>query len=261
MHGRLFRQPLVPVVGAEDARWVVPQPLQPMLKPGGHGALWKLMLDTGTFSWLSTNKRQAAIVRQIRWRPALCSCSFSPCTAFCLDGCVALVSLSSCKHDVFWLATSDQPKHQQHTFVLTNCFMAGCACTAGVKSACIACLPSAYVSLYPYLLFWTCGCILPACLQLGPCNSTANVSTWLCVAATRWRAQTPPSWAWLARGMPMGDPLALRPARGLWALLRESMWSWSAAPRLPTARCCCLPMLPVLKQSYDEYLLATDMVG
>ena len=63
---RVFRQPLVPVLGAEDGRWIVPQAIQPMLKPGGHGALWKLMHDTGTFAWLAQRSCQAAIVRQIR---------------------------------------------------------------------------------------------------------------------------------------------------------------------------------------------------
>lgn len=48
---------------------MVPQPLQPLMKPGGHGALWKLMLDTGTFTWLAARNRQAAIIRQIRCLP------------------------------------------------------------------------------------------------------------------------------------------------------------------------------------------------
>ena len=37
-----------------------------MLKPGGHGAIWKLMLDKGVFKWLDGLDRQAALVRQIR---------------------------------------------------------------------------------------------------------------------------------------------------------------------------------------------------
>lgn len=41
------RQPLVPVVSAEDGRWLVTRPLQFMMKPGGHGAIWKLMHDEG----------------------------------------------------------------------------------------------------------------------------------------------------------------------------------------------------------------------
>lgn len=63
---RLFEQPMVPVVSAEDGQWLLPEPLRPLMKPGGHGAIWKLMLDEGVFSWLSNRRREAAIVRQIR---------------------------------------------------------------------------------------------------------------------------------------------------------------------------------------------------
>lgn len=48
--------------------------LQPMMKPGGHGVIWKLMIDTGVFNWLAAQGREAAIVRQIRcvqlWPPS-----------------------------------------------------------------------------------------------------------------------------------------------------------------------------------------------
>ena len=64
---RIFRQPLVPVVSAEDGQWLLPEGVAPMLKPGGHGAIWKLMLDQGIFDWLSHHDREGAIVRQIRW--------------------------------------------------------------------------------------------------------------------------------------------------------------------------------------------------
>lgn len=37
-----------------------------MMKPGGHGAIWKLMWDEGVFSWLGREQgRRAALVRQI----------------------------------------------------------------------------------------------------------------------------------------------------------------------------------------------------
>ncbi|PSC72756.1 nucleotide-diphospho-sugar transferase [Micractinium conductrix] len=62
---RLFQQPLVPMVGAEDGRWLLQRPLEVMMKPGGHGVIWKLMIDTGVFDWLAGQGRQAAIVRQI----------------------------------------------------------------------------------------------------------------------------------------------------------------------------------------------------
>ncbi len=57
---------MVPVVGAEDGRWLVPAPLAPCMKPGGHGAIWKLMLDQGIFRWLASRGREAALIRQIR---------------------------------------------------------------------------------------------------------------------------------------------------------------------------------------------------
>lgn len=63
---RLFRQPMVPVVGAADGRWLLPGRLAPAMKPGGHGAIWKLMLDQGVFQWLLRQGREAAVVRQIR---------------------------------------------------------------------------------------------------------------------------------------------------------------------------------------------------
>mmetsp|Transcript_2837 Transcript_2837/g.9609 ORF Transcript_2837/g.9609 Transcript_2837/m.9609 type:complete len:690 (-) Transcript_2837:227-2296(-) len=62
---RLFRQPMVPLVGAEDGRWLLPKPFSPKLKPGGHGAIWKLMLDEGVFDWFRGQGRKATIVRQI----------------------------------------------------------------------------------------------------------------------------------------------------------------------------------------------------
>jgi UTP---glucose-1-phosphate uridylyltransferase len=62
---RLFQQPLVPVLDTIDAKWLLPAPLEPMMKPGGHGVIWKLMLDTGVFDWLRESERTAAIVRQI----------------------------------------------------------------------------------------------------------------------------------------------------------------------------------------------------
>ena len=35
------------------------------LKPGGHGAIWKLMHDDGVFDWLDSRGREGGIVRQI----------------------------------------------------------------------------------------------------------------------------------------------------------------------------------------------------
>ncbi len=74
---------MVPVVSAEDGSWLLPEPLRPLMKPGGHGAIWKLMLDEGVFTWLSNRRREAAIVRQIRYVVALPS--FQRVTMLLLD--------------------------------------------------------------------------------------------------------------------------------------------------------------------------------
>ena len=64
---RLFEQPLVPVVTVRGGAWVVSEEkdMSVALKPGGHGAIWKLMHDQGVFTWLGAKKRVGATVRQI----------------------------------------------------------------------------------------------------------------------------------------------------------------------------------------------------
>ncbi|HSX11450.1 MAG TPA: UTP--glucose-1-phosphate uridylyltransferase [Chlamydiales bacterium] len=61
---RLFTQPLVPVVN-EKGDWCLAGPLKPLLKPGGHGAIWKLAQDEGIFVWLEKQGRKKALIRQI----------------------------------------------------------------------------------------------------------------------------------------------------------------------------------------------------
>ncbi|MBI3901143.1 MAG: hypothetical protein HY324_03210, partial [Chlamydiia bacterium] len=46
---RIFTQPLVPAVD-QEGNWCLLGPLSPLLKPGGHGALWKLAYDKGVFT-------------------------------------------------------------------------------------------------------------------------------------------------------------------------------------------------------------------
>lgn len=62
---RLFEQPLVPVVNAEDGKWLISKSLIPVGKPGGHGAIWKLACDRGIFQWLYRHGRKGATVRQV----------------------------------------------------------------------------------------------------------------------------------------------------------------------------------------------------
>ena len=52
---------------AADGQWLAHGPLSPVLKPGGHGAIWKLASDEGVMDWFESKGREAALVRQIRW--------------------------------------------------------------------------------------------------------------------------------------------------------------------------------------------------
>lgn len=61
---RLFTQPLVPVVD-EKGNWLISDDFKLVLKPGGHGAIWKLALDFHIFSWFRSLGRKKALVRQI----------------------------------------------------------------------------------------------------------------------------------------------------------------------------------------------------
>jgi len=58
---------LVPVVSAEDGKWLISKSLFPVGKPGGHGAIWKLAYDRGIFQWLQRRGRKGATVRQVRF--------------------------------------------------------------------------------------------------------------------------------------------------------------------------------------------------
>lgn len=60
-------QPQVPVVDAEDAQWLVHGPFSPVLKPGGHGVIWKLAQQKGVFDWFYAHDRKGATVRQVRF--------------------------------------------------------------------------------------------------------------------------------------------------------------------------------------------------
>jgi hypothetical protein len=57
-------QPLVPVISVEG-HWALQSPLHLIMKPGGHGVLWKIGRDQGAFRWLKQLKRTKAIIRQI----------------------------------------------------------------------------------------------------------------------------------------------------------------------------------------------------
>ncbi len=61
---RFFIQPLVPTVN-ENGQWHTTGPAKLLLKPGGHGAIWKLAKDEGIFSWFQALGRTEALIRQI----------------------------------------------------------------------------------------------------------------------------------------------------------------------------------------------------
>lgn len=61
---RFFTQPLVPLI-SEEGDWCLSAPLTLMLKPGGHGVMWKLAQVEGIFSWLQEMNRTNVLVRQI----------------------------------------------------------------------------------------------------------------------------------------------------------------------------------------------------
>ena len=59
-----FIQPLVPVITCEG-HWSLSSPLTLNLKPGGHGVMWKLAEETGTFHWMESLGKSQCIIRQI----------------------------------------------------------------------------------------------------------------------------------------------------------------------------------------------------
>ncbi len=61
---RLFKQPLVPAVD-QKGNWYLLGRFSPLLKPGGHGAIWKLARDMGIFKWLKKRSCKKALIRQI----------------------------------------------------------------------------------------------------------------------------------------------------------------------------------------------------
>lgn len=57
-------QPLAPVLTI-DGSWAVAGPLELVLKPAGHGVIWKLAQDSGAIDWLVGQGRKAMLVRQV----------------------------------------------------------------------------------------------------------------------------------------------------------------------------------------------------
>lgn len=61
---RFFSQPSVPTID-RNGNWCLEDQKRLLLKPGGHGVIWKLARDEGILKWLKEQGRTKALVRQI----------------------------------------------------------------------------------------------------------------------------------------------------------------------------------------------------
>ncbi|MBF5059746.1 UTP--glucose-1-phosphate uridylyltransferase [Candidatus Neptunochlamydia vexilliferae] len=61
---RFATQPLVPTF-TKQGKWCLQRQGKLLLKPGGHGALWKLLDQEGVFAWLKKLGKKKMLVRQI----------------------------------------------------------------------------------------------------------------------------------------------------------------------------------------------------
>lgn len=61
---QFFCQPLVPTVD-QEGKWCKSEEMKLVMKPGGHGAIWKLAQDRGVFRWLRDLGKEKILVRQI----------------------------------------------------------------------------------------------------------------------------------------------------------------------------------------------------
>ena len=59
-----IHQPLVPMI-TKNGKWATTEPYHLLLKPGGHGVIWKLAEDQGAISWLKKQQREKILIRQI----------------------------------------------------------------------------------------------------------------------------------------------------------------------------------------------------
>ncbi|KAF6262593.1 nucleotide-diphospho-sugar transferase [Scenedesmus sp. NREL 46B-D3] len=131
---RLFRQPMVPVIDAADGRWLVTAPGKVMMKPGGHGAIWKLMHDQGVFDWLQQQGRLASLIRQVSNPMAGCDTTllalagsgFSARRAFGFMSCERVVGaaegMNVLQERKVWVEDSSLPEggSWQYDYAITN---------------------------------------------------------------------------------------------------------------------------------------------
>lgn len=63
-HFFLFQQPLVPLI-TKHGKWALSKENNLLMKPGGHGVMWKLAQDNGVFEWFRQKGIHQVLVRQI----------------------------------------------------------------------------------------------------------------------------------------------------------------------------------------------------
>ena len=61
---RFFCQPLVPTMD-KMGNWCLKGTLKLLMKPGGHGVIWKVAKDEGVFDWFESLGRKKVLIRQI----------------------------------------------------------------------------------------------------------------------------------------------------------------------------------------------------
>ncbi len=61
---RQFMQPLVPVI-TQEGDFALSEPLKLVLKPGGHGVVWRLAIENNIFSWFKSLGKEKLLIRQI----------------------------------------------------------------------------------------------------------------------------------------------------------------------------------------------------
>lgn len=95
----LFSQLSVPVVSL-DGKWVLKGPLEPLLQPGGHGALWRTAEERGVFFWFQKQEKHRLLIRQIN----------NPIAG--LDhGLLALIGLGKQEHKSLGFASCERLPH------------------------------------------------------------------------------------------------------------------------------------------------------
>ncbi len=61
---RFFCQPVVPTMD-KQGKWCLSGSMRLLMKPGGHGVLWKVAKQAGIFDWLERLGRKKTLIRQI----------------------------------------------------------------------------------------------------------------------------------------------------------------------------------------------------